>query len=320
MRNISPVDIYYRLKRASFSFDFKQSFSDILIFFYYSFFNYFKTPNIIKLFIRFLCKFSSYHYDDLIKIQDQRLKLKKDEQSIFQIKQELKTSQDMEIKEVRDIINKGYADVTSHINVDCNGFYNEVESLKAYNSQVPIQSNHKLCNVDEKYNYFSLRPDLKNLKYYYEQVLKNPYLKKIVSGYLGPQNYIYTINTMITMPSKKKHSVTDLHRDYDDTNFLALAIYWTDVDSDNGATYFIPSTHNTYVDEKINLINKGVYLKGRVGTAYLMDTYGWHAGNKNLKKKRLVTWIRFSKNQFNVASFDNKEYFFFNYFNQIWNR
>ena len=320
MRNISPADVYYRVKRASFSFGFRQNFTDAIIFFYYSFFNYFKTPKIINILINFLCKFSLYNYNDLIQIQDQRLNLKKNEQLIFQLKQDLKITQDFEIKEVKDIIEKGYVDVSSLINVDCAGFNNEIENLKAYNSQVPIQSDHKLCEVNEKYNYFSLRPDLKSLKKYYKQVLRDPYLKKIISGYLGPENYVYTINTMITMPSKRKHSITDLHRDYDDTNFLALAIYWTEVEEDDGATYFIPSTHNRYIDEKNNLLDKGLYLKGNAGSAFLMDTYGWHAGNKNLKKKRIVTWIRFSKNQFNVSSFDNKEHFFFNYFNEIWSK
>jgi ectoine hydroxylase-related dioxygenase (phytanoyl-CoA dioxygenase family) len=152
---------------------------------------------------------------------------------------------------------------------------------------VPIQSTLKLCDVNEKFNYYSLRPDIKTLNFFYAQVLQNTRLKEIISGYLGPQNYIYSINTMISMPSKNKHSVTDLHRDYDDTNFLALAIYWTDVESDDGATYFVPSTHNRYVDEKNNLLDKGVYLKGKAGTVYLIDNYGWHAGNKNLKKNGL---------------------------------
>jgi hypothetical protein len=319
MRNFSFLEIYHRAKRASFSFDFKQNFADMLIFFYYSFFNYFKTPNIINFYIKFLCKFSSYNYDDLIKIQDQRLNLKKNEHLIFQIKQNLKIIQDLEIPEVKDIIDKGYADVSNIINIDCNGFNNEIDKLKAYNSQVPIQSTLKLCDVNEKFNYYSLRPDIKTLNFFYAQVLQNTRLKEIISGYLGPQNYIYSINTMISMPSKNKHSVTDLHRDYDDTNFLALAIYWTDVESDDGATYFVPSTHNRYVDEKNNLLDKGVYLKGKAGTVYLIDNYGWHAGNKNLKKKRVVTWVRFSKNQFNVSSFDNKEQFFFKYFNELWN-
>jgi hypothetical protein len=319
MRNITLLDIYYRAKRASFSFDFKQNFADTLIYFYYSFFNYFKTPNVINFFINLLCRFSSYNYDDLIKIQNQRLNLKKNEHLIFQIKQNLKITQDLEIPEVKDIIDKGYADVSNIINVDYRGFNNEIDKLKAYNSQVPIQSTLKLCAVNEKFNYYSLRPDLKILKNFYEQILQNTQLKKIISGCLGSKNYIYSINTMISIPSKNKHSVTDLHRDYDDTNFLALAVYWTDVESDDGATYFVPFTHNRYVDEKNNLLDKGVYLKGIAGSAYLMDTYGWHAGNKNLKKKRIVTWIRFSKNQFNVSSFDNKEQFFFKYFNELWN-
>ena len=33
----------------------------------------------LKFFINFLCRFSSYNYDDLIKIQDQRLNLKKND-------------------------------------------------------------------------------------------------------------------------------------------------------------------------------------------------------------------------------------------------
>lgn len=318
MKNINPIDIFYRFKRASFSFNFKQSSFDAIIFFYYSFFNYFETPLILKKIIKFLSKFSYYRYQDLIRIQKERLELKNKENFIFKIKQSQIKSQQKEIFEVRKLIEDGYVDISNYLDVDHMSFMRKINDLKAYNSQVPIQSNHKLSVVDENFNYYSLRPDLKILEKYYVQALKNPSLKKIIMGYLGEENYIYTINTMISMPSKKKHSVTNLHRDYDDISFLALAIYWTDVEEDDGATYFVPKTHNSYIDQKNKLIDKGHYLKGKAGSAYLMDTYGWHAGNKNLKKKRVVTWIRFSKNQLNVASFDNKEHFFFNFFNKIW--
>ena len=84
MRNFGFLEIYHRAKRAPFSFDFKENFADMLIFFYYSFFNYFKTPNVINFYIKFLCKFSLYNYGDLIKIQDQRLNLKHNEHFFFQ--------------------------------------------------------------------------------------------------------------------------------------------------------------------------------------------------------------------------------------------
>ena len=92
------------------------------------FFYYFKTLNIIKFFVHFLYKLPLYYYDDLLKVYDQSLKLKIISNQSYKLRKILKFLQDLEIKEM---VHRGHPDITSVINVDYEGYNNEVQKLKA---------------------------------------------------------------------------------------------------------------------------------------------------------------------------------------------
>ena len=122
MYDINSKYIYYKGKNILF-FWFLTKLFQIHYFFYY-----FKTLNIIKFFVHFLYKLPLYYYDDLLKVYDQSLKLKIISNQSYKLRKILKFLQDLEIKEM---VHRGHPDITSVINVDYEGYNNEVQKLKA---------------------------------------------------------------------------------------------------------------------------------------------------------------------------------------------
>jgi NDP-sugar pyrophosphorylase family protein len=73
----------------------------------------------------------------------------------------------------------------------------------------------------------------------------------------------------------------------------------------------LPVTEHQLLAAKAAGITKVV-----LATAYLAETLALHSGNPNLKKIRLVTWIRFGKRP-NLAYFHNKGYLFDDIFDKL---
>jgi len=126
--------------------------------------------------------------------------------------------------------------------------------------------------------------------------------KHFADDYLGFNSKLYSVNTMLTVPADVKHGVTDLHRDYDDLVFLTCFVYWTDTTRDNGATFFVPGSHR-------GTNRDGIYLEGRAGSVYFVDSYGLHSGNKKITSPRLATWMRYGRIP-NLAYVTDKNYLF----------
>lgn len=305
-----------RFKRVFFSFQLKENLAEKLVYGYFSFFGRFHISNFSKFIISFLSKFTRFKNYDLFNVQNKRLVLKNDFKKVFNIKKKILKKNKLQNKIDNDLKKNGFVNIDHICKIDekdTKKFLSELNNLKYFNSQVPLQSDLKETYPTNDSNYYSLRPNVELPTKYYRKILNNKKVVRLIENYLGSKPYLYSINTMLTKPSQIKHSVTNLHRDYDDYHFIVLLIYWTKVNRNNGATFFIPKSH---LNNNKN-INDGVYLEGDSGSVYLVDTFGWHSGNKNLKNDRVVSWLRFSKNQLNIASYDNKEYFFFNYYNSL---
>ena len=119
---------------------------------------------------------------------------------------------------------------------------------------------------------------------------------------------------MVTkMESKFRHPVTDMHRDFDDFHWITMFVYWTNVSKNNGATSIISGSHRS-----TKTSGKEIYLEGKAGSVFLTDNLAYHSGNKNLKNDRIITAMRFGK-ALNPASYINKDYLFFQYFNDLYN-
>ena len=216
---------------------------------------------------------------------------------------------------IAELQSKGYSDISSFFNfntIEIEKFVTYALSSQAYNAQVPIASSKTLMTITNDNQYYSLHPDDKFLVAYYRKILANPFLKKMADEYLGFKSSLYGMNTMITTPNKNLHSVTDLHRDRDDVNFLTVFLYWTKTNALNGATYFVPGSHL-----KLNKHAEGIYLESNPGTVIAADTFALHSGNKNVKDIRVVSWFRFGRKH-NAASFGSKNYLFINLYEELY--
>jgi len=211
-----------------------------------------------------------------------------------------------------DLNEKGYADITSIVGITSD----EIAEVKkyflssevAYDSQVPIWSSliprrvSDLTKLDSV-SYISFPIDYSLGSKVVRRIASSSALKDISTSYLGFSGSLYGVNTMLTKQCEIPHGVTNLHRDYDDFLFLTFFIYWTETTKENGATYFVPGSHLN------NVGTEGIYLEGRAGSVFAVDSYGLHAGNKFIQSERLVTWIRYGRIP-NVAYVTDKAYLF----------
>lgn len=207
---------------------------------------------------------------------------------------------------------KGYADISSIVGITPEEITEVKEyflsSVAAYDSQVPIWSSlipqrvSDLCQLDSV-SYISFPIDYSLGNHSVRRIASSSALRDISESYLGFKGNLYGVNTMLTKQCEIPHGVTRLHRDYDDFLSITFFIYWTDTTKDNGATYFVPGSHLDHVG------TEGIYLEGKAGSVFAVDTYGLHAGNKSIQSERLVTWIRYGRIP-NVAYVCDKTYLF----------
>tara|TARA_B110000008_G_scaffold276050_1_gene314639 strand:+ start:1279 stop:2229 length:951 start_codon:yes stop_codon:yes gene_type:complete len=219
-------------------------------------------------------------------------------------------------QEAKELLSNGYHDFSNSLNLDIdfiNSFKLNLYNLKGFNSQIPLSSDLKKINISEKYNYFSFDPSEPSLKIFYKKILNNKKLKIIIDDYLGYRAKLYSINTMIITKSTNFHNVTNLHRDYDDDNFLTLFVYWTNTEKNNGSIYFIPGTHL----DKSSDTNNGLYLEGYAGSSFLLNTFALHSGNKKIQSDRIVTWFRFGRRT-NLAHYVDKGYLHNEYYDELY--
>lgn len=203
-----------------------------------------------------------------------------------------------------DFCNDGYLEVSDFLRFskkECDLFTQRSLLENAHNAQVPIASN-AVGIPNPNYNYwsFAFRPWQEE---FIHRILSNKKLKMILKDRLGPEiPILYSINTMISFASSQKSHVTNYHRDHDSEDFITLFVYWTDVDENNGATAIVPRSH---IDPAANCSE--LYLKGKAGSVWLLDTFALHKGNEQLKEPRVVTWIRFST-KIGAACFTNGDF------------
>ena len=173
------------------------------------------------------------------------------------------------------------------------------ESSLLYNSHVPFSSDQKKISYEEFINAEDLNYGSYDIKTSFNcplirDLIFDKKILNIAEKYLLTKKFhLYSINTMLTKKSKILHQVTDFHRDYDSPNSITFFLYLSDVDSENGATQIVKSSH---YNKNINAndIDKISFLEGKAGTLFAADTWALHSGNKKILKPRLVSWIRYS--------------------------
>ena len=109
--------------------------------------------------------------------------------------------------------------------------------------------------------------------------------------YLGHEPLLYSVNAFTTYPVEgpMNPDIQEWHRDKDDSQFLALFVYLTDVlHEEDGAHLFKAGTqtHPSIVDGEIQTV------LGPAGTAFLADGRGLHMGIRPSSRPRTIAWAR----------------------------
>ncbi len=211
-------------------------------------------------------------------------------------------------KLLEDLFTRGYTKLPIKISEDqVLKAQNYFGDCKFFNSQVFAQSDNKEIKEDWR----EIRISSSNIRNFcfkqidtikflqQNKIVDFEYLKKISDYYCGFNTSLYDLNTFGTIIGEKKSYVMREHRDFDDFKSLTIFIAWTKTSSDDGATLFMPYSHNS---SKSN--NKMIHLSAKAGEIFAFDSFGLHAGNINVKKPRLTSWIKYG-NPINLATIQN---------------
>ncbi len=107
-------------------------------------------------------------------------------------------------------------------------------------------------------------------------------------AYLDQDPVLYSLNVFYTEPGvEPKGDIQDWHRDSDDTNFLALFLYCTDVLTKyDGPHQFKTGSHLGAENGPV----KQVY--GPKGTMFFTASKGFHRGLVPKSGRRMIAWAR----------------------------
>jgi hypothetical protein len=110
--------------------------------------------------------------------------------------------------------------------------------------------------------------------------------------YLQQQPHLYSINAFTTNPisGPTQSDIQEYHRDIDDSKFLALFIFCTDVTPD-GAHQFIKGSHLDANGRGVDG-REMISIHGEAGTMFLGVTYGLHRGLRPVNTPRTLFWAR----------------------------
>ena len=203
-----------------------------------------------------------------------------------------------------DVIKTGYTSLGNLISRnDAEAAVRHFRQQPGYASQTPLQSDGVLRPFDEFINqeraverYFCYSAKTSLACPQVQAVVNNGLLREVAAAYLGFTPTLFSVNTIATIKGSADHYVMRMHRDYDAFASVTFFIYWTDVAADNGATLYIPRSHLSS-----NVPEDRAFLIGQAGQIFALDTFGLHAGNKDVADFRLATWCRFGSTP-NLAS------------------
>lgn len=189
-------------------------------------------------------------------------------------------------------------------------FESKFLQTKCWNSQIPNTGKYFRLPSSE-YPYWSFEYQSWQQQAFIE-IVTHPQLIEIFTERFGDKYYIYSIINLISFDSSKSHSVQRFHRDHDDVNSLALFIYWTS--PPGGGTEFLRGSHLTSNISDLAVVDK---VQGTPGSSFMIDVSGIHRGGKPLGAPRCVSWIRFSSNRVNPASFFDGQINFVNQYMEL---
>jgi hypothetical protein len=111
----------------------------------------------------------------------------------------------------------------------------------------------------------------------------------VARAYLDAEPLLYSLNAFYCEPgAQAKPDIQEWHRDADDSKFLAMFIYCTDVLGDcDGPHQFVVGSHKWIVPN-----TNACSIYGPAGTVFLADTRGLHRGIVPTSGRRMIAWAR----------------------------
>ena len=174
----------------------------------------------------------------------------------------------------------------------------EINQLTSLIENVPGYNYHIAANCyDREPKVFSDELDWNIMSYEPSVFLESEVLLKkitdkkllsLVQSYLGCFPTMYSVNCVWSKYTDEPFKTQLRHRDYDDFKFISFFVFLTDIDDDNGPHMYFPKTQN---GEEPTC--DPVIIKGKKGTVFLADVYGYHNGVPLNSGKRCLLWCRF---------------------------
>jgi hypothetical protein len=179
-------------------------------------------------------------------------------------------------------------------------------TLKCYDPYHPEHGDFSIDNVP---------PETHVGHYRREDLVSNPDIMaaandegilKMVQEFLGAKPTISNVTIWWSFGGRSKAEHAQLfHRDLDDYRFCKLFIYLTDVSSETGPHIFVKNSSNAnkllkirrYTDEEIKQAfgqENIIELSRPKGSAFLVNTYGFHKGMLPKAGNRLLLQVQYS--------------------------
>ena len=210
--------------------------------------------------------------------------------------------------------------------------YKYLKDINVYSSHVWGFSDKKsICLNDARKKFPQASYNLSDI-FNAPHLLELAHDKRIMSiaqNYIGAPPTFYSCNLMWSFKEYNDPNVgvaRNFHRDFDNIKYCTLYVFLTDTDYANGSHQYIKKSHNSKsIDEVINIARKqnimvsdeeidilynqpsssfeklennifqdfNFEIKGKRGTAFIEDPYGYHRGNPPKNNDRLIFWIRY---------------------------
>lgn len=206
-----------------------------------------------------------------------------------------------------NLINNGYTVLDHKL---CESVINDIisysERIKCYDSygsaHVPIDP-HK-APIETHVAHYN-REDLVKFKPIMD-LANDSRILQVVQDFLGAKPTISNINMWWSFGGKKQAEHAQLfHRDMDDWRFCKLFIYLTDVSQKSGPHIYVKSSSASpklrkirrYVDSEVQSAfgkENIITFTAPKGTAFIVDTYGFHKGLLPESENRLLLQVQYS--------------------------
>lgn len=217
----------------------------------------------------------------------------------------------------REIKDKGFTSLGLFLNeIEIQKIKTKAEKFKCYDPFRKELGDFNLSDIPEQVNVANYkRQDLVSIKEILD-IANNSFILNGVQDFLGATPTISNINMWWSFSGKKEAEMAQLfHRDVDDLKFCKLFIYLTDVETDNGPHVYVKGSSSSNKLKKIRRYSDSeifeafgkdsvLYFTAPKGSAFIVDTYGFHKGLLPQKGKRLLLQVQYSLNPIAIENYE----------------